>query len=375
MPGRIGAGRVTNTTTSNSQPWSGAQPYIETGLKGAKKLLTSGSGFAPYQGQLVAGFSPQSEAAMQGIETLAGAPNPLLSGASGAIQGMLSDTNPGAAGRYLTDYASGANVNGGSPQFNAALNFQSGQLADDVNRGFSGMGRYGSGAHTGVLGDQIGQFRNQALSQEIQRQQGMQLQAAGMISGEEQAQAGNRLAASQIAPQLYAAQYAPYEALGQVGAMRDQRTQAELDAEAARWEQGQNADWQRLNAYTGSVAPFTGLGGNITQQTTEPRRPFATALGGLATGAGIMGSLATGGWGFPLLSGLGLMASDERVKEDIERVGETDEGEPLFKYKYRGDPTETTHVGVIAQHLAETQPEAVHRGPHGMLLVDYSKVR
>lgn len=61
--------------------------------------------------------------------------------------------------------------------------------------------------------------------------------------------------------------------------------------------------------------------------------------------------------------------SDERLKENIERVGETDEGTPIYTYNYKaGGPT---HMGVMAQ---EAPKEAVHKHPSGYLMVDYSKV-
>lgn len=68
-----------------------------------------------------------------------------------------------------------------------------------------------------------------------------------------------------------------------------------------------------------------------------------------------------------------LIRSDERSKENIEPVGETFDGEPLFKFAYKDDPAKATHIGVMAQNLAKTKPEAVHN-IGGMLHVDYSRV-
>lgn len=107
---------------------------------------------------------------------------------------------PDAIASNLTPYASGQNITGGSPQFLAAQDYQAGQLANDVNRTFSGLGRYGSGAHAGVLADSIGNFRNQGLASEIGRQQGMQLQSAGMLAGEQQANQGTALNATYGVP-------------------------------------------------------------------------------------------------------------------------------------------------------------------------------
>lgn len=80
---------------------------------------------------------------------------------------------------------------------------------------------------------------------------------------------------------------------------------------------------------------------------------------------GALGSLA--GTALPFI------LSDERMKEDIERVGETDGGSPLYRYKYKGDDSGATHIGVLAQEEAKKNPGAVVR-MGSVLGVDYGKV-
>lgn len=75
------------------------------------------------------------------------------------------------------------------------------------------------------------------------------------------------------------------------------------------------------------------------------------------------------------LGGAGLMAlafSDERLKTDIRKVGETDEGTNIYLYRFKGDPK--TQMGVMAQELEEVQPEAVH-DVGGVKMVDYARVQ
>lgn len=71
------------------------------------------------------------------------------------------------------------------------------------------------------------------------------------------------------------------------------------------------------------------------------------------------------------LAGTGLqvaMMSDRRLKTDIERVGQTDGGTPLYRYRYVwGGPAQ---IGVMADEV----PEAAFETPSGFLAVDYSKV-
>jgi hypothetical protein len=83
-----------------------------------------------------------------------------------------------------------------------------------------------------------------------------------------------------------------------------------------------------------------------------------------------------------LMQGLGSAAttvgaafafSDEDMKTDIKRVGETDEGVPIHTYRFKGSPT--TQMGVLAQQLRKKKPGAVAKDPmSGNLMVDYRKV-
>ncbi len=64
--------------------------------------------------------------------------------------------------------------------------------------------------------------------------------------------------------------------------------------------------------------------------------------------------------------------SDRRAKENIKRVGYTDGGMPIYRFNYRG--SKNTVMGVMAQDVEKTQPDAVINHPSGLKLVDYGKV-
>jgi hypothetical protein len=63
--------------------------------------------------------------------------------------------------------------------------------------------------------------------------------------------------------------------------------------------------------------------------------------------------------------------SDERVKENIERIGTHEKGIGIYKYNYIGDPK--PQIGVLAQEMQKVDPSAVH-DVGGILAVDYDKV-
>lgn len=68
-------------------------------------------------------------------------------------------------------------------------------------------------------------------------------------------------------------------------------------------------------------------------------------------GFGGLGGMFGGG------SGGSSLFSDERLKEDIEPVGELYDGTNVYRYRYKGDGT--PRIGVMAQEIEEKYPDAV----------------
>lgn len=75
------------------------------------------------------------------------------------------------------------------------------------------------------------------------------------------------------------------------------------------------------------------------------------------------------------LGGAAIIASDERVKDVKERVGETDGGVPLYRYRYKGEYDDgREHIGPMAQDVARKQPKAAVR-MGDILGVNYEALR
>jgi hypothetical protein len=60
--------------------------------------------------------------------------------------------------------------------------------------------------------------------------------------------------------------------------------------------------------------------------------------------------------------------SDERLKENIEKVGEL-KGHNLYSYNYKGD--DKPQIGVMAQEVEKKRPDAVQKTAGGVRMVDY----
>src|SRR5262245_37847581 len=71
-------------------------------------------------------------------------------------------------------------------------------------------------------------------------------------------------------------------------------------------------------------------------------------------------------------AGIGLkLLSDERAKENIEPVGKTFDGQTIYRFTYKGDPTGAVHMGLLAQEVEGVEPAAVGQTGGGMKTVDY----
>jgi hypothetical protein len=67
-------------------------------------------------------------------------------------------------------------------------------------------------------------------------------------------------------------------------------------------------------------------------------------------------------------------ASDERVKSEVEQVGELTPELGLYEYEYTGDPLHERQRGVMAHEVERVDPHAVVTDEDGVKRVDYSRV-
>lgn len=384
-------GSKKTTTNEKKDPWAPAQPALKDALAGATDAFNT-----TYQGTGVADMDPLvkqgQNMAVGNAQT--GALGGLGSGAIGNFQsvmgnGGLSQMQTNAAGGigqamggfqdqlgkaqgYLDPYASGQYLEQTNPYFEKAVGNAMQKATEMANRQFSGSGRYGSGAHSGALGDSLGRIATDAYANEYSRQQQNQLGAIGQMGnfanmgfqgamGGQNALAGigqqgiaNTGAIAGAIPQLGAGMNADAETLMKIGGQNMDYNQQLINA-------ANENPWQNVNNLANVASTIGSLGGTATK-TTKESGGTAGLIGGI--GAGLGGAANLGKFLFT--------ASDERLKEDIERVGKTDDGQPIYNFRYKsGGPVV---MGLMAQEVAKKRPEAVARDPEtGYLMVDYKK--
>ncbi len=265
-----GGGGQTQTTTQNSDPWSGAQPYLKDVLSQANSLYNTGAGFNPFPGSTVVPFSEQTQGALGGIEGMA------RQGDTANLGATVADFGKTASGQYL---------GGRNPYFEENLNKQSEGLATDVQRNVDLMGRRGSGYNVNEVAGAVGDFRNKALQDNYNSERGYQMQAAGMVPG------------------LYQSQYAPAERLASVGAQFEDQSARQIQDQVRLFEGQQQAPWTRLGNYAGLTSGAGSMGGSSSTTVPKPAN-YAAPLGGVISGGSFGANpallAATGGLSLPI---------------------------------------------------------------------------
>lgn len=115
-------------------------------------------------------------------------------------------------------------------------------------------------------------------------------------------------------------------------------------------------------AQMGAPTPQTGVGGvdysGLVQQNYQNQmNSYGAKMGGLF---GLLGAGAQAA----------IKYSDRRLKRDIEKVGQLDNGLPVYRYRYKdGGPVQ---IGLMAQDVERVNPDAVSE-VGGWKAVDYGK--
>ena len=338
-----------------------------------------------------------------------------------------------ASGRYGSGAFSGANTKAindtqtalYADQYNKerANQFSANSLIDSARQTASQLGLGITNAKSGVestnnsqrlAGAQLGQSQQtqeaSVLGQvlggdEFNSSLGVQ-KANGFIGAGQTGQA-QALQATGMLPALDSARYQPAKELLGAGSLLQAQDQANIGSAMDLFDENNQMPWNALNRYAGLMGGIGGMGGetNSTGTRSQSTNPgalnsilgAATGIGGTAANLGRSGAFGSGGWlsslfgsgasgaaagaageaaaGFSLdaLLPAAFMLSDERAKENIEEVGVLHDGQPIYRYNYKGDPT--PQIGLLAQEVAARDPGAVGEMPGmgGLLGVDYGR--
>lgn len=339
------------TQQSTTEPWAPAQGPLRdliakysaintgptSGQTGALQDLKSTVSSLP-------DFSGQSAGAINDLFSSTTAPQ--VGMLSSALQQLQTNLGGTASGAELDPYS--------TPGFSDALSTAMGDITDRVKSVYAGSGRSpsGAGSFAGSLGRGLAEGVAPLISSQFNQNKANQFTAnrdlfggagstAQAITGQQQIPLANSAQALGLLPQLMQAFTLP----GQT-ALNVANTEYGLPI-------------SNINSILGPLAQIAGLGGQSsgtsTGTVTQPQSTFGNVLGGISTGVGLLSLL-----------------SDERAKTDIAEVGELHDGQPVYRYRYKaGGPV---HIGLLAQDVAEVEPDAVTDfGNTGLLAVNYGR--
>ncbi|MEM8628418.1 MAG: hypothetical protein AAGF32_10840, partial [Pseudomonadota bacterium] len=152
--------RQTTSQTTTRNPYGAARGDVDDILAQVRTLSGDMSQFVPVQGQTTQDALNSLEGIFRGSQT-------------GDVYGGLRDAAVGANEQGLA-YTTGVAQSdpAANPYLDQLIEDASANTAGRINGMFSGAGRYGSGAHTGVLADRLGQIETQTRYDDFNRKQG-----------------------------------------------------------------------------------------------------------------------------------------------------------------------------------------------------------
>ena len=362
--------------------------------------------FIPYSedpNAFVAALTPSQRAGIENINAVAGMSQPSFMAGQGMIQGGIGQAMPltyGAMGTgaryaggaeeaigmgrqaispeqfsqeslqpYMSPYMANVVAAQQALQQQEAAQQRSALTGEAIRAGAFGGDRAGiaqanlarqqSLANQATLSNLLQQGYTQGLGA-FQQQQGVNL-AAAQANRAAQQSAAQQLAAlgqQQYGQQLGAAQNLYQMGLGGGQAYAGLGSQAEQQALAAAQAQMAAGQIQQQTDQAAKTAMYN----QFLQQQGYPYQQ-AQFLGNLAMGTGALsGSTTTttqpSGW------------SDRRLKENIKKIGETFDGQAIYRYNLKGEPR--TQIGLMAQEVEKETPEAVGQS-RGYKTLDYKK--
>jgi hypothetical protein len=333
------------TTTTSTAPNPQAEQDYATLLASAGEVAATP--YQAYQGQLVAPTNQQQQTGIGTVNQYATAGVPYLQTAEGLQQSAANPLTAGQIQNYQSPYTQDV-INATMANF-ANTNAQQQQqvLGNAAAQGALGGDRTGV-AQAVLAGQQqqaeaptIAGLENTGYGQAVnlamqQYQQNPEQAAYGIAStGNAIENAGLTGANAQVG----------------AGTLEQQTQQAQDTAAYQQFEQALQYPFATLGWEAGID---TGVGSQMggTSQTTAPPPNYTAQLigAGIGTGAAVL--------------------SDERAKENLKKVGKLNDGQSVYRFNYKGDPT--TRIGLVAQEVERDHPEAVHQ-TNGWKSVDYDE--
>jgi len=346
--------------SSQTRPWEQATPLVQS-------LFSQYGGLNPGVTANQGGALTKLNADVSSIPNLGaagtGAVNNLFSSAGSAPQVGMLNTAYDTLRTNLLPTASGANLNPyNTPGFGDAIRTAINDTTDKVKGVYAGSGRdpSGAGSFAQTLGRGITQGISPAIASQYNTNFGNMLTANNSIFGGAgtTASAINNLRAGDTSTTL-----AGLQGAGALPGLYMAPGAAAVGAANAQYSQ----PFQNLAQLLQPSVALAGLGSSSTGTGDSVQTSKPSLMSTIGQGIGAAGTVSGMPWG-SILSSLAAF-SDERLKEDAAPVGKLNDGQTVWKYRYKGDPV--PRIGLMAGEVERFRPEAVGVHPSGFKIVNY----
>lgn len=334
--------KSTTTKTKTELPPEFMDAYNES-LDMARKAVNTS--YQPYTGQLVAGLNDTQLQGISNINSAYGMAQPYIDRGYALSEQAAKGITPELYNQFYSPYVRDvANATFGNMMESNA------QQLSGLKGGAIQAGAFG-GDRSGIAAAELARQQNLALGQTMSGIYNTGYTNAMGLAGQQVANLGamgNQIANLGVGAQSAALQGA--QAQLAAGAQQQATDQAKLQAAYDQYTMAQAYPYQQAQ-YFANIAQGLGSTAGGTSSTTAPGPSIGSQIVG---GLGAVGSIAS--------------ISDERVKENIQPVGKLADGQTIYRYNFKGDPT--THIGLIAQEVEQDRPQSV-RDMGGLKGVDY----
>lgn len=363
-------------STSTSTPWAPQASQLQNAFSAAQNLFSSQQGSAAYGGDLYAGMDPATAAAIQNIVGYNNGQG--KTNADTATSTGLALSDPSKFTAALDQFSKSASADPTQANIAAATAYANNPAVDGmidaasrdvtrnlyendlpgIDRAATGSGNINSsraGVASGIAArgaqDQIGDIsstiRGNAYNQGLslaEQARGTNLSAQGQSAGLYGQSVGQGLDALNLGNSTTLSNNA---AAIDASQLNQQDQQGQLDADYQAWQNQDNRQWDLLNKYYGIVGSGN-WGGTTTGKTSSSGSIFGNLLGAASVAASF---------------------SDPRLKENVEKLGELEDGLGVYAYDYLwGEPG----VGVMADEVEKIRPWAMGPTRGGFKTVNYA---
>ena len=303
----FGMGDKPTTTTQNVVPTTPSQmkPYVDQVLQDSQALYERrlAQGYQPYQGQTIAGFTPEEVASQEGLKGLIGTQAPLQQEALNLARGTDREFTADTAQQYMSPYLRTALD---AQKAQAQRQYESVQQPKFEAAAVAAGGMSGLGSRAAVQAAEMDSNQQRMLADIEAAGQQQAYEAATQLFQDQTNR--ERQAASQIstaAPNIYKANVQDMGLLAQIGEDKRGLAQGVLDEAYSKYIEQQQFPEQQLARYQSSIygSPLLKQPSylNTTGRTGGGPSTGKTLLG---LGAGIMGFGGSNSLGSSLLGGV-----------------------------------------------------------------------